>query len=134
LISQKLRSRRKAILISLLLLIVSTLLYVTVRLNSLPVFYLLCGGMGIGGAYWAMFVQVGAEQFGTNIRATAATSIPNVVRGLVIPMTAGFKALIPALGVTYSGVSVMAVAIGLAFIALWNIRETFHVNLDYIEG
>ena len=80
-----------------------------------------------------MFVQVGAEQFGTNIRATAATSIPNVVRGLTIPMTAGFQALIPSLGVTMSGVTVMAIMITLAFIALWRLRETFHAELDYVD-
>ncbi len=134
LVSQHWRSRRKAILLALLLLIAATFLYVTVRLDSLPVFYALCGAMGIGGGYWAMFVQVGAEQFGTNIRATAATSIPNIVRGLTIPMTAGFHALIPSLGVAASGVTVMGIAISLALVSLWNIRETFHVNLDYIEA
>ena len=89
--------------------------------------------MGAGAGYWAMFVQMGAEQFGTNIRATATTSIPNVVRGLTIPLTAGFHALIPSLGVTGSGVAVLAVTVILAFIALWNIRETFHANLDYSD-
>lgn len=133
-ISQHLRSRKKAILLSIVLLIIATFLYVTVRTDSLPAFYALCSAMGIGGAYWAMFVQVGAEQFGTNIRATAATSIPNVVRGLVIPMTAGFHALIPAFGVASSGVTVMIVMIALALISLWFLKETFHVNLDYIEG
>ncbi len=148
-ISQKLQSRKKAILLSIVLLIIATFLFVTVRTNSLTVFYALCGAMGIGGAYWAMFVQVGAEQFGTNIRATAATSIPNVVRGSVIPMTAGFHVMIkgmdfqvlsgihiiiPALGVTASGVTIMATAITLALVSLWNMSETFHVDLDYIEG
>jgi len=133
-ISQKLRSRKKAILISFLSLIVATFLYVTVRTDSLPVFYILCGAMGLGGAYSPMFVQVAAEQFGTNIRATAATSIPNVVRGLTIPMTMGFRALIPMMGVAYSGVTVMAVTVTLALISLWNLRETFHVDLDYMEG
>ena len=133
-ISQKLRSRKKAILLSIFMLIVATTLFVTVRTDSLPLFYLLCGIMGVGGAYWAMFVQVGAEQFGTNIRATAATSIPNFVRGLVIPMTYGFHALIPQFGVAGSGVAVMATAIALALFSLWNLPETFHVDLDYIEG
>jgi MFS family permease len=133
-LSQQLRSRKKAIFFNILVLIVATVLFVTVRTDKLPVFYALCCALGIGCAYWAMFVQVGAEQFGTNIRATAATSIPNVVRGLVIPMTAGFHALIPALGVVASGVTVMAVMIALALVSLWHLKETFHVNLDYIEG
>ena len=133
-LSQKLRSRKKAILASIILLIIATFLYVTVRTDSLLVFYMLCGAMGIGGSYWAMFVQVGAEQFGTNVRATAATSIPNVVRGLVIPMTAGFHALIPSFGVAMSGVTVMGVMVSLALISLSQLPETFHVDLDYIEG
>jgi putative MFS transporter len=133
-ISQKLRSRKKAILISLLSLIGATFLYVTVRTGSLTVFYILCGALGLGCSYSPMFVQVGAEQFGTNIRATAATSIPNVVRGLTIPMTSGFHALIPMIGVAYSGVAVMTVTVMLALVSLWKLRETFHVDLDYIEG
>jgi uncharacterized protein (DUF697 family) len=80
-----------------------------------------------------MFVQVGAEQFGTNLRATAATSIPNIVRGLTIPMAAGFHALIPALGVTGGGLMVVTLAIALAFAALWQVRETFHADLDYLD-
>ena len=134
LISQKLRSRKKAILLSIVLLIITTGLFVTVRTDSLPVFYSLCAITGFGCAYWPMFVQVGAEQFGTNIRATAAVSIPNVVRGLVIPMTMGFRALIPSLGVAGSGVTVMGVMVVLALLSLWRLKETFHVDLDYIEG
>lgn len=134
LLSQYLRSRRKAIFWCLMLLIVASLLYFTVRIDSLPVFYAICALLGFGSGYWSMFVQVGAEQFGTNIRATAATSIPNVVRGLVIPMTAGFHALIPSLGVSMSGAVVMGVVLSLALLALWQMSETFHADLDYIEG
>ncbi|MCE9507491.1 MAG: MFS transporter [Alphaproteobacteria bacterium] len=133
LLSQYFGSRRKSIAASLCLLIVFTGLFVTVRSDSLPVYYALCGLLGFSAGYWAMFVQVGAEQFGTNLRATAATSIPNVVRGLTIPMAAGFHALTPFLGVTGSGLAVAAAAVMLAFIALWKVRETFHANLDYLD-
>ncbi len=132
-LSQRLASRKKAIFICMLLMLAATLLYVSVRTNSLLVFYALCAAMGIGGGYWAMFVQMGAEQFGTNIRATATTSIPNVVRGLTIPMTLGFKALIPSLGVAGSGLAVMGTALALAFLSLAYSRETFHADLDYME-
>jgi hypothetical protein len=87
----------------------------------------------VGAGYWAMFVQVGAEQFGTNIRATAATSIPNFVRGLTIPMTMAFRSLIPVMGVEGSGLAVIGVVFVLAFIGLASVKETFHVELDYIE-
>jgi MFS family permease len=132
-LSQRLRSRKKSIFVSMILLTLATIVFVTVRTDSLPVFYGLCALMGIGIGYWAMFAQLGAEQFGTNIRATAATSIPNTVRGLTVPMTAGFHALIPTFGVIGSGLAVMGIAMALAFISLWRVRETFHAELDYVD-
>ena len=101
--------------------------------DSLFVYYTLCFLMGIGNGYWAMFVQMGAEQFGTNIRATAAISIPNMVRAMVIPITTGFHALVPSLGVVNSGIAVMAVLLMLAFGSLAVVRETFHTDMDYLE-
>ncbi len=133
-LSQTLKSRKKAMLAAIGLLAAAILLYVTVRTESLNVFYALCAGVGVGCGYWAMFVQAGAEQFGTDLRATAATSIPNVVRGLVVPMTALFHALIPAFGVTNSGLLVMSGAIAVALAALWQLEETFHADLDYLEA
>jgi MFS family permease len=133
-LSQLWRSRRKAIGAFLLFLISTTMIFIFMPHDSLPVYYGLCFLLGVGGGYWAMFVQVGAEQFGTNIRATAATSIPNVVRGLVIPMTASFHALIPSLGVAHAGLAVMGCTVIIAFISLYFMRETFHADLDYLEG
>lgn len=132
-LSQHLQSRRKAIGISLLFLIFFLVLFVAVRPESLAGYYLLCGLLGVGAGYWGMFVQVAAEQFGTNLRATAATSVPNVVRGLTIPMTAAFHAVIPLLGVTGSGLAVITVVVLLAFAGLWSIRETFDADLDYVD-
>lgn len=133
LLSQYLKSRRKSIVVSLVLTALSIALYILAPHETLFGYYFLCFLMGVGGGYWAMFVQVGAEQFGTNIRATAATSIPNMVRGLTIPMTAGFHALIPSVGVTGAGVSVMMIVIALAFVSVSFLRETFHEDLDYVE-
>lgn len=133
-LSQQLQSRKKAIFFNMIVLVAAAVLYVTVHTDSLTVFYGYCCLLGVGSAYWAMFVQVGAEQFGTNVRATAAVSIPNVVRGLVIPMTMGFRALIPSFGVAGSGMTVMTVMVTLALLSLWGLKETFHVDLDYIEG
>ena len=133
LMSQFLQSRRKSVAVSLCLTILFVALYLFVPHDSLYVYYGLCFLMGVGIGYWAMFVQMGAEQFGTNIRATAAISIPNMVRAMVIPITTGFHALVPAIGVVYSGVSVMAVLLVLAFGSLLVLKETFHTDLDYLE-
>ncbi|MBI2234448.1 MAG: MFS transporter [Micavibrio aeruginosavorus] len=132
--SQIMSSRRKAIALFLDFLVVIIGMYLGLRHNSLPIFYLLCGLLGIGVGYWSMFIQVVAEQFGTNIRATAATTIPNLVRGLTIPMTAGFHLMIPYLGMTGSGLALMGITMGLAFMALMSLRETFETDLDYTEG
>ncbi len=132
-LSQFLKSRRKSIGVSLAMLIAFLALFIILKPDTLFGYYLMCGLLGVGAGYWTMFVQVGAEQFGTNIRATAATTVPNFVRGLTIPITAAFRALIPALGVTGSGVAVITVVFALAFISLFSVKETFHAELDYIE-
>ncbi len=132
LLSQKLKSRKKAVAIWILWLAASVALYVFAgRLNDLAVYYLMCSLLGIGMGYWCMFIQIGAEQFGTNIRATAATCAPNFVRGLTVPYTIAFQALTPHLGVTYSGLTVIGVMIFIAFIALARLQETFGKNLDF---
>lgn len=132
-LSQKLKSRRKSIATSLLMLIVFLALFVLLKPGTLFGYYFLCALLGVGAGYWAMFVQVGAEQFGTNIRATAATTVPNMVRGLTIPITATFRAGTGLLGVTGSGLAVITVVFALAFLGLASVRETFHAELDYLE-
>jgi MFS family permease len=133
LLSQVLQSRRRAVAVFLGMLVLVIAAYVFVPHDTLAHYYAMCLFLGLGCGYWAMFVQMGAEQFGTNIRATAATTIPNMVRGMTVPMTASFHALIPALGVVGAGVGVLTVMIMLAAICLLFLKETFHTDLDYIE-
>ncbi len=133
LLSQLLRSRKKAVAIFLTLTGVFSCVYVWGPHHSLEAYYGLCLLLGIGTGYWAMFVQMGAEQFGTNIRATAATSIPNMVRGSVILSTSIFQGLKGTLGVTMAGLSVVGLMLVLAFIALASLKETFGTDLDYLE-
>lgn len=132
-VSQYLQSRKKTIALFLGITALSMLLPLVLKIDSLLFYYSMCVVLGLGSGYWAMFIQVGAEQFGTNIRATAATSIPNFVRGLTIPMTTAFRAMIPAVGVSISGGIVIGSAIILAFISLAMIHETFHKDLDYVD-
>jgi hypothetical protein len=98
--------------------------------------YLICAGLGFGTGFWAIFVTMGAEQFGTNLRATAATTIPNMVRGMlaifILPL---FKWLEHFQGIGYvnagiiSGVIIMVITWTAALMT----RETFHKDLDFIE-
>ncbi|HUM11124.1 MAG TPA: MFS transporter [Myxococcaceae bacterium] len=133
LLSQALRSRRAVMLIYLVLLggTVWTMLGWTGLSPS--TFYALCIPLGIGAGYWVLFVTSAAEQFGTNLRATVATSISNLVRGAIIPIAALFHALVPSLGIRGSAGVVGAVCVGVAIAAVLGSPETFDRDLDYLE-
>ena len=84
--------------------------------------------------YWAIFVTVAAEHFGTNMRATVATTVPNFSRGAVIPITMLFTWLKPQLGILHSGLAVGWIVTAIAFAGWFGLRETFHDDLDYLEA
>ncbi len=84
--------------------------------------------------YWAVFVTVAAEQFGTNLRATVATTTPNFVRGSVVLLTIGFEQLIARLGFVGAAAAVGVVSLGVAVLGMMAVQETFGVDLDYVEA
>jgi MFS family permease len=133
LLSQWLQSRRWAVLTSLLLIGALLVVYVPVAGRSTEAYYAMCFAFGCGSGYWAMFVQIAAEQFGTNYRSTVTTSVPNLVRGATIPMSMAFKALIPGLGVIGSGLTVGFTVLAIAIVATLKLPETFHREMDYYE-
>lgn len=133
LVSQWLKSRKKAVLLFLSMTLVCILVYVTQSGWSETAFYVLCGCLGFATGYWAVFVTIGAEQFGTNIRATVATTVPNFVRGSVVPVTLTFAMLREPLGVVNAALAVGLGVVALAFVALFFLKETFGKNLDYFE-
>ena len=102
--------------------------------TSPNIYYFYCVWLGLGTGYWAMFVTVGAEQFGTNIRATAATTIPNMVRGMLIPMNFLFYYFISSSYSTINSALVVGVIVfALALYATLTIEETHGKDLDYVE-
>ena len=133
-VSHWLRSRKKALFIFYLLTIISIFFFFQQNSNSTSAsMYLICAAMGFGTGFWAIFVTMAAEQFGTNLRATAATTVPNMVRGSLPLILILFKALqssssyITAAWIT--GVIVMAISI----VAAWFTEETFGKDLNYVE-
>ena len=106
-----------------------------VSITTSSAFYAVIFVIGFCTAYWAMMVTVAAEQFGTNLRATVATSVPNFVRGFTVPITMAFAVLKDQFGFgIVEAAEIVAVGVViLAVIALVGLRETFHVDLDYIE-
>jgi len=132
-LSQLLRSRKRVVAISLMFTTVFVVAYFFLAPASLTAFYTVCLALGVATGYWAMFVTMAAEQFGTNVRATATTTAPNVVRGAVVLLTSLFTWLRPTVGVRGSAMIVGAFALGVAFVALRGLGETFGRDLDYLE-
>lgn len=132
-ISHALESRRKGVALLMGVALIFSLIYLFTGTKSATMLYGLCLAMGFGIGYWAMFVTIGAEQFGTNIRATAATTIPNMVRGLVIPMTLSYQALKPSLDIINAGAVVGLICFILGFYSILTIPETHGKDLNYLE-
>lgn len=133
LLSQYLKSRKKAIALFLGMTVVFTALYFLFSARSLFLFYTIATCVGFATGYWAVFMTSAAEQFGTNIRATATTTAPNFVRGAVIPITMGFRLLQPVMGTVASAILVGSITFMLAFFALMMLKETFGKDLNYTE-
>jgi putative MFS transporter len=131
--SQWLKSRRKIVIWFLAATLILVVAYLNIHGLSVNEFYGLCVALGIGIGYWAIFVTIAAEQFGTNLRATVATTVPNFVRGAVVAVTLAFQALIPHVGIVQSAMSVGVVCFSLAFIAIYFLPESFHKDLNYLE-
>ena len=132
-LSQRLQSRKKAIAIFMLLSFAAIATYLLAPIGSTFVFYSLIFILGFFNGYWTLFIMMAAELFGTNIRATVATSVPNFVRGLAIPLTASFALLKPNFGVINGGLIIGIFIISLSLICLYFLPETFHKDMNYEE-
>jgi hypothetical protein len=136
LLSQWLRSRKKVMAIFLSLSLIMIMVYLHAEGISSTVFYLLCFGLGFSNGYWVIFVTIAAEQFGTNIRATVTTTVPNFVRGslpLIILSYQYFKLKVFEGNIVYASIVMGLILSGIAFLALWKMKETFSADLDYKE-
>jgi putative MFS transporter len=131
--SQLLRSRRKILFSFLIFTAAAMAAYFFSAGQSNGTFYLVILLMGIGVGYWTVFATIAAEQFGTNIRATVATTVPNFVRGATVPLTLAFNHLKPQIGIIAAAATVSFACILIAFWALRGLEETYGKELDYIE-
>ncbi|MEJ7767637.1 MAG: MFS transporter [Chitinophagaceae bacterium] len=133
LMSQYFKSRKKVTLLFILLSLFLITIYLLLPKNDVTVFYALCACLGFANGYWALFITIAAELFGTNLRATVATSVPNFVRGAVIPLSFFFTHLTAHVGIIYSALAIGIFSIVLALLALRNLDETFEKDMNYIE-
>jgi MFS transporter, putative metabolite:H+ symporter len=133
-ISQGLRSRKKALWVFNIITVVGVIAYFNLQGQTSTTLYWVCVVLGLGTGFWAMFVTMAAEQFGTNIRATVATTVPNMARGsLAVVVAPMFKALVPSLGHFKAGWVTGLIVFSIAFVALAMTPETFGKDLNYIE-
>ena len=100
---------------------------------SLDLYYFYFFLLGVTSGYWTIFVTMAAEQFGTNLRATVATTTPNIVRGSVVPIVLLFKYLEPTYGTINSAMVLGVISFIPAFIGVYFIKETFNKELNYHE-
>ncbi|MDB5015123.1 MAG: transporter [Daejeonella sp.] len=134
-LSQYLKSRIKVVYTYLFLSIISITTYFFLHDISLFAFYSTCMFLGFSVGYWVIFMTIATEQFGTNIRATVTTTVPNFVRGAVVPLTLLFQYLKSAFqgSLINAGMVVAVLSLGLAFWALSKMQDTFSKDLNYIE-
>lgn len=132
-VSQLVQSRTRTIIGFLAALGASIALFFAVAPRGPTAFYLMMSLVGAATGYWAIFVTTASEQFGTNLRATAATSAPNFVRAMAVPITSIWLAIKPSMGAVDATwiLGICCVAIGI--VATLALDETFHRDLDYLE-
>lgn len=135
LLSQYLRSRTKVVWSFLLLSNVAITLFFSLHGISLTMFYSICMFLGFSIGYMVLFLTIATEQFGTNIRATVTTTVPNFVRGSVVPLSLLFQYLTVLFrgSMVLAGIVLAIVSLGVAFLALGHTKETFSKDLDYME-
>ncbi len=135
-VSQYFKSRKKALMLFYIFSIIGMVLFFSPFNNNDSRMYLICALLGFSTGYWAIFNQMAAEQFGTNLRATAATTIPNMVRGALPLINFLFLDILQKkLGwdIVQSGIFTGAVVMMITLIAYFYTEETYHKDLDYME-
>lgn len=136
LVSQYFKSRKKAMMYFLILNIVGLVLFFSPYNTSDVTMYAICALLGFSTGFWAIFITMGAEQFGTNLRATAATTIPNMVRGALPLINLMFLDLFQkswGWGLLQSGIITGVIVMSVTLIAFYFTEETFHKDLNYTE-
>ncbi|MEX1203534.1 MAG: MFS transporter [Ferruginibacter sp.] len=132
-VSHWLKSRKKALLIFYIFTLIAIVIYFNQGAGSSTRMYAICAALGFGTGFWAIFVTMAAEQFGTNLRATAATTIPNMVRGALPLILILFNWIQGFTSYANAGLITGLVIMVISFIAALLTEETFGKDLDYLE-
>jgi putative MFS transporter len=139
--SQLAKTRKKIVLLFVTLTFIFVCVYLFYPVQTAGGFYVKCFFLGVGVGYWALFVTIGAEQFGTNLRSTVATTVPNFIRGTLIPITWLFQVFRAQFGATYGtgtgmlygALAMIIITSVIALIALSAVDETYSKDLNFLE-
>ncbi len=132
-LSQYFKTRKKIVFVFLVATLASILIYLFSRGINVATYHLICFLLGVSTGFWVIFVTIAAEQFGTNLRATVTTTVPNFIRGSLVLVTFSFEYLKNQVGIINSGLIVGVATLIIAFIAVYNLEETYGKDLDYVE-
>ncbi len=133
-LSQYLQSRKKVIFLFMAGSFLFSMILLLAPVKSTTTFYLLCGCLGVCSGYWTLFITVAAELFGSNLRATVATTVPNFVRGTIIPLGSLFIFFKNSVGTINSALLTGVLTYAVGMLALVFLEETFKKDMNYTEG
>lgn len=133
LFSQFFKTRVKVVTGYIICLALAFIYYIHMSQVTLDMFYFMCFLLGASTGFWALFVTIASEQFGTNIRSTVSNTVPNFVRGATVPMTMGFRKLTDEFGIYPAAITIGVIAISLSLYGILKTDETFSKDLDYLE-
>lgn len=135
LLSRRLRSRKKILYIFLLIQVASVLVFLFVPYLNVTDYYIRCAFLGVGIGYWGVLIVNSVEQFGTNLRATVATSVPNLIRGALFPLSEFiFNPLKSHFGLLYSGAITALLTVAIALYSVSQLTDRFENNIDFIDN
>lgn len=132
-LSKMMKQRKGPLLIYAVLQLLAMSYFLLVPPESLQGYYYRCAFLGFSAGYWGVLITNSVEQFGTNIRATVATSTPNLIRGITIPATLIFSMLVKSYGLITSGAIIGFSLIGISIISILLLKDKFENNLNYTE-
>jgi hypothetical protein len=128
------KSRNRAVFWAIVLNFGSALVYLLgMKGASSNMIYIMCVIMGTSGGYWAVVCTIAAEQFGTNLRATVATAVPNFIRFSLVPMNLIVLNLKPQIGLVKSAIIVGVVVVTIALMSLRGLKDSFGRDLNFVE-
>ncbi len=132
-VSEMIKSRKKVVWACFIGMAALAVVVLNMHGAAVEIFMTTILVVGLGQGYWTVFITIAAEQFGTNIRATVTTSVPNFVRAMVVPMSLALNALRHTFGLLNSALLIGAVVFVLAFLSLYFMSETYGKDINYIE-